>query len=94
MFFQNLFVNLQVGLLVSSQTGSGKTLAYSLSISDEILIAKGKDPSTPSGLIITPTRELALQVYQEIQWLFEKTDLTAVITAVKSVFSNSHCISW
>ena len=65
-------------LLVSSQTGSGKTLAYSLSISDEILIAKGKDPSTPSGLIITPTRELALQVYQEIQWLFEKTDLTAV----------------
>ena len=65
-------------LLVSSQTGSGKTLAYSLSISDEILISKGKDSSTPSGLIITPTRELALQVYQEIQWLFEKTDLTAV----------------
>ncbi|MFL2814509.1 MAG: DEAD/DEAH box helicase [Candidatus Puniceispirillales bacterium] len=65
-------------LLVSSQTGSGKTLAYSLSISDEILISKGKDPSTPSGLIITPTRELALQVYQEIKWLFEKTDLTAV----------------
>ena len=65
-------------LLVSSQTGSGKTLAYSLSISDEILISKGKDSSTPSGLIITPTRELALQVYQEIQWLFEKTGLTAV----------------
>ena len=65
-------------LLVSSQTGSGKTLAYSLSISDEILISKGTNSSTPSGLIITPTRELALQVYQEIQWLFEKTDLTAV----------------
>ena len=78
---QNLVIdekNVGRDLLVSSQTGSGKTLAYSLSISDEILISKGKDCSTPSGLIITPTRELALQVYQEIQWLFEKTDLTAV----------------
>jgi len=78
---QNLVIdekNVGRDLLVSSQTGSGKTLAYSLSISDEILISKGKDSSTPSGLIITPTRELALQVYQEIQWLFEKTDLTAV----------------
>jgi len=78
---QNLVIdekNVGRDLLVSSQTGSGKTLAYSLSISDEILIAKGKESSTPSGLIITPTRELALQVYQEIQWLFDKTDLTAV----------------
>ena len=78
---QNLVIdekNVGRDLLVSSQTGSGKTLAYSLSISDEILISKGKDSSSPSGLIITPTRELALQVYQEIQWLFEKTDLTAV----------------
>ena len=78
---QNLVIdekNVGRDLLVSSQTGSGKTLAYSLSISDEILISKRKDSSTPSGLIITPTRELALQVYQEIQWLFEKTDLTAV----------------
>ena len=78
---QNLVIdekNVGRDLLVSSQTGSGKTLAYSLSISDEILISKGKGSSTPSGLIITPTRELALQVYQEIQWLFEKTDLTAV----------------
>ena len=49
---QNLVIdekNVGRDLLVSSQTGSGKTLAYSLSISDEILIAKGKDPSTPSG---------------------------------------------
>ena len=78
---QNLVIdeeNVGRDLLVSSQTGSGKTLAYSLSISDEILISKGTNSSTPSGLIITPTRELALQVYQEIQWLFEKTDLTAV----------------
>ena len=65
-------------LLVSSQTGSGKTLAYSLSISTEILNTKKQKKSTPSGLIITPTRELALQVFQEVQWLFQNTNLIAV----------------
>ena len=62
-------------LLVSSKTGSGKTLAYSLSISDEVLNTKIQVNSTPSGLIVTPTRELALQVFQETLWLFKDTSL-------------------
>ena len=65
-------------LLVSSKTGSGKTLAYSLSISDEVLNTKIQVNSTPSGLIVTPTRELALQVFQETLWLFKDTSLIAV----------------
>ena len=59
-------------LLVSSKTGSGKTLAYGLSISDQILNTKIKVNSTPAGLIVTPTRELALQVFEEIIWLYRK----------------------
>ena len=65
-------------LLVSSKTGSGKTLAYGLSISDHILNTKIKVNSTPTGLIVAPTRELALQVFEEIIWLYKKTKLIAV----------------
>ena len=56
-----------------SQTGSGKTLAYGLSISvaglKEILDSNNKLKT----LIVTPTRELALQVFNELAWLFSKT---------------------
>ena len=52
-------------LLVSSKTGSGKTLAYCLSISDDILNKKIKINSAPTGLIVAPTRELDLQVFEE-----------------------------
>tara|TARA_B100000700_G_scaffold279285_1_gene328087 strand:- start:76 stop:1488 length:1413 start_codon:yes stop_codon:yes gene_type:complete len=65
-------------LLVSSKTGSGKTLAYGLSISGHILNSKVKVNSTPTGLIVAPTRELALQVFEEILWLFKNTNLIAV----------------
>ena len=65
-------------LLVSSKTGSGKTLAYCLSISDDILNKKIKINSAPTGLIVAPTRELALQVFEEILWLFKNTKLIAV----------------
>ena len=62
-------------LPVSSQTGSGKTLAYGLSISvaglKEILDTDNKLKT----LIVTPTRELALQVFNELVWLFSKTEI-------------------
>ena len=32
-------------------------------------------PSQPAALIITPTRELALQVKTELDWLYAETDL-------------------
>ena len=65
-------------MLVSSKTGSGKTLAYCLSISDQILNTKIDVNLTPAGLIVAPTRELALQVFEEIIWLYKKTNLIAV----------------
>ena len=61
-------------LLVSAQTGSGKTVAYGLAIADTLL--QGADtltrPGEPLALIIAPTRELALQVQRELQWLYAK----------------------
>ncbi len=59
-------------LLVSAQTGSGKTVGFGLAIGPTILNENGAlDPAShPLALIIAPTRELALQVKRELQWLY------------------------
>tara|TARA_Y200000002_G_scaffold355553_1_gene336614 strand:- start:1004 stop:2980 length:1977 start_codon:yes stop_codon:yes gene_type:complete len=64
-------------LLVSAQTGSGKTVAFGLSMADQLLGSDAENdlPSQPAALIITPTRELALQVKTELDWLYAETDL-------------------
>ena len=67
-------------LLVTSQTGSGKTIAYFLSIQDEISLKKVKEKSSPSVLIIAPTRELAIQVYEEALWVFKSENINIVTT--------------
>ena len=59
-------------LLVSAQTGSGKTVAFGIAIADELL--QGADQllyaDSPMALVIAPTRELALQVARELDWLY------------------------
>ncbi len=59
-------------LLVSAQTGSGKTVAFGLAIAQTLL--GGEDrfgvPGQPLGLVIAPTRELAMQVQRELDWLY------------------------
>ena len=64
-------------ILVSAQTGSGKTVAFGLSMADQLLGSDAKNdlPSQPVALIITPTRELALQVKTELDWLYAETNL-------------------
>ena len=63
--------------LVSAQTGSGKTVAFGLAISENILNKKVANRSKllPSALIIAPTRELALQVKNELLWLYAGTSV-------------------
>ncbi len=59
-------------MLVSAQTGSGKTVAFGLAMASDILGAGEKIAATgvPLGLVIAPTRELALQVAEELRWLY------------------------
>ncbi len=57
-------------LVVRSQTGTGKTAAFGIGIVERI--ASGK---TSKALVLTPTRELAMQVSTEIQELGEKHGL-------------------
>ena len=66
--------------IVSAQTGSGKTVAFGLSIVSDIpnRNPKSKFSKPPSVLIIAPTRELALQVQNELDWLYSKTNVYIV----------------
>jgi ATP-dependent RNA helicase DeaD len=59
-------------LLVSAQTGSGKTVAFGIAIAPTLLDgAERFGPATaPLALVIAPTRELALQVQRELEWLY------------------------
>ena len=67
-------------LLVSAQTGSGKTIAFGFVIVDNLLNGydKFKVPQSPEGLIIVPTRELALQVKNELSWLLSASEAKIV----------------
>lgn len=62
-----------VNLRMSSETGSGKTIAIGLVLADSLLqpSATGKRKG-PLALVITPTRELAVQVCGELSWLYEQ----------------------
>ena len=64
-----------VDLLVSAQTGSGKTVAFGLALAPTLLGESNNFASTkaPLAVVIAPTRELALQVKRELEWLYKDT---------------------
>jgi ATP-dependent RNA helicase RhlE len=55
-------------LLARAQTGTGKTAAFGLPMIDRLLIKGGVSSATrkPRGLVLVPTRELALQVHKSL----------------------------
>ncbi|MBE1285837.1 MAG: DEAD/DEAH box helicase [Rhodobacteraceae bacterium] len=62
----------QADLLVSAQTGSGKTVGFGLALAPTLLDGdRFEAPGAPLGLIIAPTRELAMQVKHELSWLYK-----------------------
>ncbi len=65
----------EADLLVSAQTGSGKTVAFGIAIASTLLgSAQQFEPAgQPLGLVIAPTRELAIQVQRELDWLYAAT---------------------
>jgi len=55
-----------------AQTGTGKTAAYALPLISKLYYAQGQNPR---GLVLAPTRELAIQITRHIQMLAKYTDL-------------------
>lgn len=62
-------------MLVSAQTGSGKTVAFGVAIAPTLLgdTERFKPAEAPLALAVAPTRELALQVKRELDWLYAET---------------------
>jgi ATP-dependent RNA helicase DeaD len=59
-------------LRISSQTGSGKTVALGLALAPRLLrlVGSGVKARGPLALVVVPTRELAAQVQNELEWLY------------------------
>ena len=82
-------------ILGVAQTGTGKTLAYLLPTLDEMTFSK---QLTPRVLIMVPTRELVLQVVEEIERLtayisVKRTENPSKFTPQTCVISHSTYIS-
>ncbi|MFT5315573.1 MAG: ATP-dependent RNA helicase RhlE, partial [Candidatus Krumholzibacteriia bacterium] len=54
-------------LIASAQTGTGKTAAFMLPIIDYIATVPSEKEDLPLCVVLTPTRELALQIEENVQ---------------------------
>ncbi|MEK3890182.1 DEAD/DEAH box helicase [Bacillus sp. FSL K6-3431] len=61
-------------LIAQSPTGTGKTIAYLLPIVEHIQV----DNNSLQAVILAPSRELVMQIYQELQKWTEDTEITGV----------------
>lgn len=72
-------INNKRDLMASAQTGSGKTMAFLLPIVQALLNDKDSfdypEKASPQCLVVTPTRELAIQIYEQALKLTFKNDL-------------------
>lgn len=59
-----------------AQTGTGKTAAFLVTVFNRLLSLPDRNPGVPSALIVAPTRELALQIYDDAQVLGRYAGLT------------------
>jgi ATP-dependent RNA helicase RhlE len=70
-------------LVITAQTGTGKTLAFLLPMLEKLSKQDklSKQPHTPgvSALIMTPTRELAIQIHQAFVTLAQATGIRAAV---------------
>lgn len=72
-------------LMACAQTGSGKTAAFLLPIIHNLLEAgvgggqRGAEPQCPEVIIMSPTRELAIQIKDEARKFAAQSNLRAVV---------------
>src|SRR5689334_774095 len=71
-------------IAVKSRTGSGKTAAFGIPICEKIQWEENK----PQALVLTPTRELALQVSEDMQNIGRFKRIKAAAIYGKESFAN------
>ncbi|WP_392551204.1 ATP-dependent RNA helicase SrmB [Orbus wheelerorum] len=81
-------------ILGSAPTGTGKTLAYLIPAVQHLLDFPRRQPGPPRVLILTPTRELAMQVAEQTKLLTQFTSLsTATITGGVAYMNHAEVFS-
>jgi ATP-dependent RNA helicase SrmB len=81
-------------VLASAPTGTGKTASFLLPIAQHLLDYPRTSPGFPRVLILTPTRELAMQIGEDSQKLTELTKIkTGVITGGVNYGSHSDILT-
>lgn len=65
----------KINVIAQAQTGTGKTAAFGLAFIEQLTAKKSK---VPQALVLVPTRELALQVAEEINSLKGEKDFSIV----------------
>lgn len=66
-------------LIASSKTGSGKTLAFLLPALNRLMKNRALSKKDPRVLILTPTRELAKQVFSQLKLVSAGTQFKSVL---------------
>lgn len=66
-------------LIAIAQTGTGKTAAFALPLLQQLMNAENKTKVLPRGLILTPTRELALQVFTAVNAYAETCNIQTLV---------------
>ncbi len=64
------------------QTGTGKTLAFLTATFNHLLTTpehEGRKPTQPRAIIMAPTRELAIQIFNDAEPLIASTGLKAAL---------------
>ncbi len=61
-----------------ARTGTGKTFAFGIALLDRLLSGTRSGQAAPRSLVVVPTRELALQVADDIRLAASQTDLSVV----------------
>jgi len=64
-------------ILGAAKTGSGKTLAFLIPLVERLYRLQWSKLDGLGALIISPTRELALQIFEELRKVGKKHDLSA-----------------
>ena len=81
-------------VLGSAPTGTGKTLAFLIPAVQHLLDFPRRKPGPPRILILTPTRELAMQVAEQAKLLTESTHLNiATITGGVAYMNHAEVFS-
>ncbi|MGB0938807.1 MAG: ATP-dependent RNA helicase SrmB [Colwellia sp.] len=81
-------------ILASAPTGTGKTAAFLLPIAQHLLDYPRTKPGFPRVLILTPTRELAIQIGEDSEKINELTQIkTGVITGGVNYGSHSDILT-